>query len=141
MIDEKIGRAGFLKQVFQRTSKAAFQIAENMIEPLHEASATAGKLLGTPLMAVEDLTENPQLLTSSKPPLFIFGTVEDEMVGVSAVCEADGFLLSYIPREDSLYCGACKKKHVLGRMEGRITIDLPSYPLTVIDGQIHLVKL
>ena len=141
MIDEKIGRAGFLKQVFQKTSRTVFEIAENVIEPLQDAGAVAGKLLGTSLIAIEELTENPQLLTSSKPPLFIFGTVEDEMVGVRAVCEADGFLLSYIPREDSLYCGACKKKHVLGRMEGRITIDLPSYPLTVMDGQIHLVKL
>lgn len=141
MIDEKIGRAGFLRQVFQKTSRTLFEIAENVTEPLHEAGATAGRLLGTPLIAVEELTENPQLLTSSKPPLFIFGTVEDEMVGVDAACEADGFLLSYIPREDALYCGACRKKHALGRMEGRITIDLPSYPLTVIGGQIHLVKL
>ncbi|HCG99290.1 MAG TPA: hypothetical protein DE036_05700, partial [Actinobacteria bacterium] len=109
--------------------------------PLREVGATAGKLLDTPLIAVEELTENPQLLTSSKPPLFIFGTVEDEILGVRAVCAADGFLLSYIPQEDALYCGACKKKHALGRTERRITIDLPLYPLVVKDGHIHLVKL
>jgi len=140
MNDKAMGRAEFLKFFFRKTVSTAYELADDFTEPLHQAEEKAQKILTQPLIPVEEYQGEPKLLASSKPPIYIVGEPGKNLIGLSAVCRKDGFLLSYLPQENSLYCSACSAKHVISLDDENAGVDLPVIPLTVKKGYIYLVK-
>jgi len=140
MTEKRMGRADFLKYAFARTTSAAFKVAEDIMEPLRQAGETVENTVTTPLIPVNEYDGKAKLITSSKPPVYLIGEVGSNLTAVRAICDSDGFLLSYLAQVDALYCSACNAKHKIAYEEDRIVVDLPVLPLTVKEGYINLLK-
>lgn len=140
MHEEAMNRSEFLKHVFKRTVDTAAQAVGNHLRPLHSTGDEAEAVRAVPLIHVEDYRNEPKLITTSNPPLYIIGEAGVNLTAVPAQCPNDDFLLFYLPREDALYCGACGAKHALAYDAERVTTDLPQYSLTVAEGFIRLMR-
>jgi hypothetical protein len=97
-------------------------------------------MVSKPLMPLSEFDGSVKLLTSTKPPLYLIGEINDKIMAVSALCAQDGFLFSYQPQDDSLYCAICGVKHVISRTDERIETDLATIPLFVKEGQICMLS-
>lgn len=140
MHDNAMGRAEFLKYVVGKTTSTATEFMEVLAEPLHQVEGIIKQTIYKRILPIDQYFNEPKLLTSSQPPLYIVGEINKNLIAFSAVCEKDGLLLSYLPQESAFYCSLCGIKHSLVKADEYMVADLPSFSLTVEDGFICLIK-
>ncbi len=131
-------RAGFFRYLAARGASTAVDVVKHVINPL--ASLEDIKTTVRPLIPLSQYTARPQLLSASDPPLFLTGEPGADLRAVKATCEKDGFLLSYLPREEALFCPACNTKHALKRGDAAAGAGLPAYPVALDGDYICLIK-
>lgn len=134
-----MGRKDFFKYLLGRTKSITAQVAGEILEPFHQAEETAKNMLTTPLIALDEYHDQPKLLSSAKPPLYLVGEKDKNLTAISAICKEDGFLLTYLHQEHALYCPMCAKKHVLKFSETFIETDLTVFPLAVKEGYLYKI--
>lgn len=135
-----MNRSDFLKQVIHTTASYAYRLTEDLFEPLQQVKEISRQEIYHPLIPIDQYDGKPKLITSVQPPLYIVGEPSKSLAALKAICEADGFLLSYIPQGGALYCGVCNANHALAYEGERIVSDLETYAITVKEGYIYLVK-
>lgn len=140
MNDKTMARADFFKYVVGKTVSMVGEVTGDLVKPFTEASNTALGMVLKPLLPVDEYDGRVKLLMSCKPPLFIIGRINENCLAVEALCEDDGFLLSYQSHEDSFSCGICGKRHDINRTDDAIETDLKTIPLVIREGQICLLS-
>ena len=135
-----MGRGEFFKYVFQKTVSVVSNFTEDVLEPFRDAGEAAHKMLSIFLLSTDEYTNQPKLVTSVTPAIYLIGELHKNLTAFSAICSTDGFLLSHLPRENCFYCSACGSKHVLEFGENSVTTNLTVYPLAVNEDNIYIYK-
>lgn len=133
-------RASFLKHLFSKTTSVAYQLTGDSFGLLHRAEEVAEGLLAHPLIPIEQYHNEPKLLTSSEPPLYLIGDIDKNLAAISAICPEDGFLLQYLPQEKTFYCGICGSRHTLTYNDEHLVTGLPVFALAIKKGLIYITK-
>jgi hypothetical protein len=139
MSDKAMARAEFFKYVAGKTVSILGDAAEGLAKPLADAACSVPGMISKPLIPLSEFDGSVKLLASTKPPLYLIGAINNSITAVSALCAEDGFLFSYQPQDDSLYCAICGAQHVISRSDEEIETDLATIPLFVKEGQICML--
>ncbi len=137
--EKVLDRAGFLRYLVSSGASTVMDLAGHFINPLANVEETK-KLLVKPLIPLSQYDSRPQLLTAANPPLFLVGEPGKDLRALKATCEKDGFLLTYLPQQEALYCAACNAKHGLKRGEETAGDTLPTFTVAVDGDYICLIR-